>query len=1125
MVNDPTVEFMNGKKTKLLSEALVTLTSGGLPAAEMIAISSTRFTDQTLLWLTTVYILTYTLVFSEVTTGNEDGDQLYQSKSQKPLAEMGPRLYEGPNGIPVSIDGLFLQISSYSQDDLGHVGSTECLHGSHLSELDMCVTPSQAALFESQSHHQGIRNRRQASANGFSLWKNGVIPYVFNSTFPTQDRDAILGAMSEWEKATCIRFRLATVQDTDIVVFRDGRRCSTNIGRIGREQVVTLAKSCRSKRILIHELGHVIGLIHEHQRHDRDKYVKVILENVRNMSQERYQFSKLLSGSITDKTVKYDYTSVMHYGRNSPELTTLQTTDGRYQDIIGRAERPSFSDIETVNRLYHCSAGCNQYLQCSDNCYLDNTCTCRCSPVTAEKPVLTGQIPHRNTLQDSTCEYFASRGECNGNIKETVRSLCARSCGIIMMKLTPQQQQHQPWPHHASAAATATTQTKPNWDQAQPDPLGAAAARSAGGHRSNDINVVSDIPMVMNGDPTVPVVAVQSGLSSQQLRQISLSGHQAYLHNYNLDTMANVQSHLGIEVNHHTQHAGPGLAATYRGEASQQKQASPSPEASNLLRSLILSRTEPSPVRIGTIPDQSNSYTEYAGSTKPPIKTSINSAMPTVHLIRSPPSSNWLHQSSLQYQILQQQQLSHQLSMQQQQNYMLYQQSRLNNNQGRISPSSGYVHRGNTDALQREITLIDRQNRINFQNHGHNVRHNLNHNGYQYHETTFGQIVQKSRENIHDPQMMQTAGVERSGATSPLADFTGANIGSDHNPNVAPHPDSSRNLQTIGPSFMKSGHVPPDYMPSEPVSPLGSPVEQINVDVPGRPTIDQQQLSSVYFSGSPHQSFEPAFSLTDPASSQRWPTGMSVWESIIHRINKQQSSLNSGPTVDTPSQPVTSIDQISFTNSMVSQTISPQNTGSLENIPNINVDGNINQQNQQQWLRAQQLQPQMIPENIPVHHMINSQLSLTDPNPQMNLPSIPTNFTGSWFAAPSNIPYQENTANVMANHQSPGNIPPQGLMFSINSNRQHQDGGSLFMPSDAKLYDFSFFPFKNFISNYTSWNGDAQHQKYFQLFPTKAISSLPVYRDKGPIPFDTSQPSDSNGQYHDNLQFGSTTNF
>ncbi|RUS86428.1 hypothetical protein EGW08_005806, partial [Elysia chlorotica] len=69
------------------------------------------------------------------------------------------------------------------------------------------------------------------------------------------------------------------------------------------------------KRILIHELGHVIGLIHEHQRHDRDKYVKVMLEHVRNTSQERW-FTKLLSGSITDKAVKYDYTSVMHYGKN-----------------------------------------------------------------------------------------------------------------------------------------------------------------------------------------------------------------------------------------------------------------------------------------------------------------------------------------------------------------------------------------------------------------------------------------------------------------------------------------------------------------------------------------------------------------------------------------------------------------------------------------------------------------------------------------------------------------------------------------------------------------------------------------------------------------------------------------
>ncbi|CAG5117825.1 unnamed protein product, partial [Candidula unifasciata] len=209
----------------------------------------------------------------------------------------------------------------------------------------------------------------------------------------SQDRDAILGAMSEWEKTTCITFRPANRDDTDVVVFRDGRRCSTNIGHIGGEQIVTLARNCRSKRILIHELGHVIGLIHEHQRHDRDKFVKVLLENVRNMSQERYG-------------VCLSVWLVACYFAKSPELTTLQTTERLFQDVIGRAEKPSFGDTETVNRLYKCSADCPPSLQCHESCYLDKLCICRC-PAAIDK---------------------LYQNECTGSLKDSVGSLCAKTC-------------------------------------------------------------------------------------------------------------------------------------------------------------------------------------------------------------------------------------------------------------------------------------------------------------------------------------------------------------------------------------------------------------------------------------------------------------------------------------------------------------------------------------------------------------------------------------------------------------------------------------------------------------------------------------------------------------------------
>ncbi|KAI8770421.1 balbiani ring protein 3, partial [Biomphalaria glabrata] len=61
----------------------------------------------------------------------------------------------------------------------------------------------------------------------------------------------------------------------------------------------------------LHELGHAIGLIHEHQRPDRDEYINVDMDNVHYALHSNFQ--KEPEEHINDYGMPYDYSSIMHY--------------------------------------------------------------------------------------------------------------------------------------------------------------------------------------------------------------------------------------------------------------------------------------------------------------------------------------------------------------------------------------------------------------------------------------------------------------------------------------------------------------------------------------------------------------------------------------------------------------------------------------------------------------------------------------------------------------------------------------------------------------------------------------------------------------------------------------------
>ena len=90
--------------------------------------------------------------------------------------------------------------------------------------------------------------------------------------------------MDEYHKKTCIRFVPKATKDKDYIELtpKDGKNsyCYSYVGRQGGHQYIKMYGECIRAAAMIHELGHVVGFAHEHQRPDRDDHIKVLVENI-----------------------------------------------------------------------------------------------------------------------------------------------------------------------------------------------------------------------------------------------------------------------------------------------------------------------------------------------------------------------------------------------------------------------------------------------------------------------------------------------------------------------------------------------------------------------------------------------------------------------------------------------------------------------------------------------------------------------------------------------------------------------------------------------------------------------------------------------------------------------------
>ena len=171
-------------------------------------------------------------------------------------------------------------------------------------------------------------------------WTGGNVFYTFDASVSPAKQKAFLDGAAEWAMFANLHFIPRTSQ-ANYITIRENPLLSggqSAVGMVGGQQFLEIGPGAWSRAVICHEIGHALGLVHEHQRSDRDSFVTILTNNILPGSEAN--FVKLANSLNTGA---YDFLSVMHYRRDafsvSPGvLNTIQPLPAyaQFLDLIGQ---------------------------------------------------------------------------------------------------------------------------------------------------------------------------------------------------------------------------------------------------------------------------------------------------------------------------------------------------------------------------------------------------------------------------------------------------------------------------------------------------------------------------------------------------------------------------------------------------------------------------------------------------------------------------------------------------------------------------------------------------------------------------------------------------------------------
>ena len=224
-------------------------------------------------------------------------------------------------------------------------------------------------LLVSRSSNESGNDYSAFQESSAFYWNDNQVPYFFNSNIQENDKELIKEAMETMEQNTCITFvegQENAMPEHHLEVFIEYQPNDCIMGNsafvmnqgVATKLTMSFERSFEcggQKNLILHELGHVLGLAHTHKRPDRDQFIQVNYDCIEQG--QKSQFELLNENDVDTFGVPYKCNSMMHYnnrifskGNGCP---TISAQPGQCEEGIG-GDAPIPEDWEIINKAYTC---------------------------------------------------------------------------------------------------------------------------------------------------------------------------------------------------------------------------------------------------------------------------------------------------------------------------------------------------------------------------------------------------------------------------------------------------------------------------------------------------------------------------------------------------------------------------------------------------------------------------------------------------------------------------------------------------------------------------------------------------------------------------------------------------